>query len=125
MRNGVRAKHRTKAKQEEAAVEAGSGNVFADLGLPNAEEDLAKAKIVRRIHQTINARGLTQSQAAEVLGIDQPKVSGLIRGRFGGFSMERLFRFLNALDQDVDIVIRPARSARGAAITRVIAGNPV
>ena len=121
MRNGVRAKQGRNAKQQRAAVEAGSGNVFADLGLPNAEEELAKAKIVHRIHQAIEERGLTQTQAAEILEIDQPKVSALIRGRFGGFSMERLFRFLNALDQDVDILIRPARLSRGEAMTRVIA----
>ena len=117
MRNGVR--RRMKTKSERVAVEPSSGNVFADLGLPNAQEELAKAKIVFRIHKVIEERGLTQAQAAEILGIDQPKVSALIRGKHGGFSMDRLFRFLNALGQDVEILIRPVRGCGREAATRV------
>jgi predicted XRE-type DNA-binding protein len=86
--------------------EEGSGNVFADLGLPNAPELQAKADLAAEISRTIGERGLTQVEAAAVLGIDQPKVSALVRGRLGGFSMERLYRFLNALGKDVEIVVR-------------------
>ena len=86
--------------------EEGSGNVFADLGLPNAPELQAKADLAAEISRTIGERGLTQAEAADALGIDQPKVSALVRGRLSGFSMERLYRFLNALGKDVEIVIR-------------------
>ena len=92
-------------------VTASSGNVFKDLGLPNPEELLAKAELVRHISGVIEQRGLTQVEAAEVLGTTQPKISDLLRGRLAGFSMERLIRYLNALDRDVEIVVR--RKARG------------
>ena len=88
-------------------VERGSGNVFADLGLPNPELAIAKAEVVRRIRELIAERRLTQAKAAELLGLDQPKVSALIRGRVEGYSIDRLFRFLNALGQGVEITIRP------------------
>jgi predicted XRE-type DNA-binding protein len=115
MRSGVRNK---KAK-EPIAVERGSGNVFADLALPNPEDLLAKAELVQRIIDLITERKLTQARAAEVLGIDQPKVSSLMRGNLDGFSTDRLFRFLNALGQNVEIVIRPARRAGEPASTWV------
>ena len=101
------------------AVEASSGNVFADLELPAAAEALAKAELVRRICAILSERKLTQARAAAVLGIDQPKVSALIRGKLDGFSTDRLFRFLNALGQDVEIVVRP-RHQDGEALTRVV-----
>lgn len=90
------------------------GNVFADLGLDQANEFLAKAQIVARIDALITERGLTQVQAARLLGIDQPKISALLRGRLSGFSLERLIRFLNALDCDVNIHItaKPASQPR-------------
>ena len=93
-----------------------SGNVFADLGLPNPEQLLAKAELTFQISQIIEERGLTQAQAAEILGIDQPKVSALMRGKLSSVSMERLYRYLNALGRDVDIVVRPkaGRGAQGA-----------
>ncbi len=122
MRNGLKAKHKTETRRDRTAVQPSSGNLFADLQLPNPSEDLAKAKIVHHISKAIDEQGLTQVQAARILGIDQPKISALIRGRFGGFSLERLFRLLNALNQDVDIVIRPARKAQKEASTRVIGG---
>ena len=100
-------------------IEASSGNVFADLGLKNPEELLAKAELVQRICDIIAERKLTQVRAAKVLGIDQPKVSALLRGRLEGFSIDRLFRFLNALGRDVEITIRPAKDA-GEAETRVL-----
>ena len=86
----------------------GSGNVFADLGVPEPEEALAKAALAHQIAELVARRGWTQARAAEALGIDQPKVSALLRGRLAGFSIERLLRFLTALDQDVAIVVGPA-----------------
>ena len=80
---------------EEIKVQESSGNVFADLGLPNSDEMLVKAELVSKIGEIIETRNLTQMDAAEILGIDQPKVSALIRGKLAGFSTERLFRFLN------------------------------
>ncbi len=87
------------------AVSVGSGNVFKDLGLKNAEELLAKAKLAARIVQILEERELTQTQAASLLGIDQPKVSQVYRGRLDDFSIERLMRFLTALHRDIRIVI--------------------
>lgn len=84
-----------------------SGNVFADLGLPNAEEMLAKAELAIKIAGIIRQRRLTQVQAASMLEVDQPKISALIRGRLSGFSIERLLRFLLLLGTDVSITIRP------------------
>ena len=105
---------------QEIKVEVSSGNVFADLGLPNPEEMLVKAELASKIGEIIEIRNLTQMDAAEILGIDQPKVSGLIRGRLAGFSTERLFRFLNALGSDVEISVKPKPESRTAAITTVI-----
>lgn len=85
-----------------------SGNVFADLGIPNPEEALAKAEIGIKIHDIIKKRRLTQAKAAKVLGITQPKISLLLRGRLSDFSLERMLRFLNDLGQDVYISIRPS-----------------
>lgn len=92
--------------EKDPIVEDSCGNVFADLGLPDAEEMLTKAQIVSRIAEIIDRRGLNQAEAAAVLGVDQPKVSALLRGRLKGFSIERLFRFLTALGMEVEIVIR-------------------
>ncbi|MCY7381702.1 MAG: helix-turn-helix domain-containing protein [Microcoleus sp. CAN_BIN18] len=92
---------------KEIDFQVSSGNIFADLGMPNADEMLMKAELVRQINQIITQRKLNQLQAAEVLGIDQPKVSALMRGKLTGFSTERLFRFLNALGCDVQIVVKP------------------
>lgn len=97
--------------------ELSSGNVFADLGLPDAEEHLVKAGLVLKIGKAIRARGMTQAEAAGALGIDQPKVSALLRGQFRGYSVERLMRFLVALGHDVEIVVRAKR--RGPAQLRV------
>lgn len=84
-----------------------SGNVFADVGLPDSDALIAKAELTRRISKAIEDLNLTQLQVAERIGIDQPKVSMLLRGHFEGFSLERLFKFLNALGQDVEIVTKP------------------
>jgi len=102
-------------------VEQSSGNVFADLDLEYPEERLAKAALVQRIIDIITQRKLTQAKAAQLLGIDQPKVSALMRGKLDGFSSDRLFRFLNALGSDVNITIRPVTQGT-IANTRVIAG---
>jgi predicted XRE-type DNA-binding protein len=94
--------------------------VFADLEVPDADEILAKAELARRICALLGERKLTQAWTAAVLGIDQPKVSALVRGKLDGFSTDRLFRFLNALGQDVEIVIRSRRHENGRASTRVV-----
>lgn len=101
-------------------VKKSSGNVFADLAVPCPSEALAKAEIARRIVEVLDERGLTQVKAAELLGIDQPKVSALKRGRLEGFSSDRLFRFLNALDRDVEIVIREKSHDAEPAGIRVV-----
>ncbi len=108
-------------KHDDNRVTESSGNVFADLGLPDAEEALAKARLAQRIAAVIEKKKLTQVQAANLLRIDQPKISALLRGRLTGFSTERLFRFLNALDQDIEIVIRekPRRARRDATVSVV------
>ena len=119
MRNGVKSR-KTTVKSRNREVEPSSGNVFADLGFPNPEEALVKAQIAGRILQLITERKLTQKKAAAILGIDQPKVSALVRGKLDGFSTDRLFRLLNALGQDVEIIIRPRRQQEGCALTRVV-----
>src|SRR3990172_8918532 len=91
-----------------------SGNVFADLGIPNPDQYLAKAELAARILKIVQRRGLTQAAAGKLLGITQPKVSALLNGRLDGFSTERLFRFLNALGCDVRIsVSRPRPRKQG------------
>jgi len=104
-------------------VTKSSGNVFADLELPNADELYAKAELARRISRIIKGRHLTQKQAAEILGIDQPKVSALIRGHLDGFSTERLFRFLMALGRDIEIVVKPAPRSRSHGHVTVAASS--
>ena len=93
-------------------IERGSGNVFADLGRPDAEAQLLKAELVTRIDAIIRQRRLTQVQAADLLGLSQPDVSHLLRGNFRKYSVERLLRLLTALGRDVEIVIRKPRSRR-------------
>jgi len=94
-------------------VKEGSGNVFADLGFVNPEREELKARLTLQIYRLIKARGLTQAQAGEVLGIKQPHVSSLMRGQSGAFSVERLMNFLAALGQDVQITVRSTRKPRG------------
>lgn len=93
--------------EEQTRFESGSGNVFADLGLPNPDEALAKAGLAQAIADTIQRRGLTQDEAAEIMGLDQPKVSAIVRGRLTGFTQDRLTRCILALGNDVEITIRP------------------
>lgn len=87
-----------------------TGNVFADLGLPNPEEELAKAKLVSALAEVIAERALSQTKVAAILGVDQPTISKLLRGRTEGLTCDRLMRLLNLLDQDVDISVRPKRT---------------
>ena len=96
-------------------VRKSSGNVFADLGVKNPEEALVKARLARVIADAIEVRDLTQVEAAELLGIDQPKISRLVRGQLAGFSIDRLFRFVTLLGSDIEIiVIEPVRRTRRA-----------
>jgi predicted XRE-type DNA-binding protein len=104
-------------KRKTLEMEPGSGNVFADLGLPDASEHLIKAGLVVKIDRTIRQRHLTQAAAAKLMGIDQPKVSAMLAGQFRGYSVERLMRFLVALGHDVEIVVKPLK--RGSAELRV------
>jgi predicted XRE-type DNA-binding protein len=91
----------------ESTFTESSGNVFADLGLADPGTRLAKAELARSITAIIQERGLTQREAARVLGIDQPKVSAITRGRLGDFSLERLLMLVNRLGMDIDIAVSP------------------
>jgi predicted XRE-type DNA-binding protein len=107
--------------EDDFRIEEGSGNVFADLGLPNAEERLTKAGLALQIKEAITARRLTQAKAADLLDIDQPKISRLLRGQLSGFSTERLIQFLTQLGQDVVIMVKPAaRQAHGVGHVSVV-----
>lgn len=101
-------------------VTPSSGNVFADLGFAEPEEELTKAELVSQIRQVIKRRRLTQVAAAALMGIDQPKVSALLNGRLANFSTDRLMRLLTALGQDVEIVVREGPSTRDRGRIRVI-----
>jgi predicted XRE-type DNA-binding protein len=104
-------------KRKALEQEPSTGNVFADLGLADADEHLVKAGLVIRIGRIIRQRGLTQVAAAKLMGVDQPKISAMLSGQFRGYSVERLMRFLVALGHDVEIVVKPGR--RGGAQLRV------
>ena len=105
----VKAKNRT-------GVVASSGNVFSDLGVPGAEEKQTKVRLAVAINQIIADKGMPQAMAAQLLDINQPKISALANYRLDGFSVERLMHFLNALGRDVEIIIRKPRSRRAARI---------
>ena len=106
------AKRKVSDERNDIPVTRGSGNVFADLCMSNPEERLAKAQLASLIDDVIRERALTQQDAAALMGIDQPKVSHLLRGRLSGFSTQRLIDFLNALGRDVEIVVRAAPKSR-------------
>ncbi len=99
--------------------ETGSGNVFQDIGVPNAEEHMVKAQLVFKIDTIMKERSLKQAEAAELLGVRQPDVSKMLRGDFRQFSVERLMRFLVALNQDVEIVVKPHQGRKDAPALRV------
>ena len=91
------------------AIEAGSGNVYADLGMADAQEMLVKAKLASKIAEIIKRQNLTQQQAAELLVMPQPKVSQMLRGQFRGISESKMLDCLARLGRDIDIVVKPAR----------------
>ena len=101
-------------------IRESKGNVFADIGAKSPDQALAKAQLARQITGIIKSRGLTQSQAAEILHIDQAKVSALVRGHLQGYSADRLFRFLNALGHDVEIRIKARRVSPERARVHVL-----
>ena len=118
MRNATTEKGRTDMtetpkKTIPKSITEGSGNVFADLGLPNPEQELMKAELTLQIYRIIKQRGITQAEAAKTLGVKQPHVSLLMRNRAGSFSVGRLMEFLTALGQDVEIGVRPSRKEHG------------
>ncbi len=100
----------------DSTVEHGSGNVFANLGHPDADAHMLKAQLFGRIDDILRQRGTTQTEAGRLLGLSQPDVSRLLRGDFCEYSLERLFRLLIALGRDIDIVIRQPRSATGGKL---------
>lgn len=106
------------------AVERGSGSVFADLGLPDADAHLVKAEPVSRIDDMVRNRGITQTEAVRLPGLSQPDVSRSLRGDFREHSLERLFRLLTTLGRDVDIVIRQPRSADGEKLRIALGLTP-
>lgn len=96
----------------------GSANIFADIGIENAEEELTKADLAWEIDQIIKKKRMTQAKAAQMMGISQPKVSALLHRKLAGFSVERLIHFLQALGQDIDIVVKPKpRNCKNGRIT--------
>jgi predicted XRE-type DNA-binding protein len=103
-----------KTNQRVPRVTEGSGNIFADLGLPNPEQELLKAQLTLQIYSILKASGLTQVELAKILGVQQPQVSLLMRNCPGNFSVGRLMEFLTALRQDVEITVRPSRKQHGA-----------
>ena len=102
-------------------VTRGTGNVFADLGFPDAAQRQAKLRLAYALNQVVEARELSQADAAKVLGLTQPKISALRHYKLAGFSLERLMNLLTALDQDVEIVIRRKPRSRKAGRISVVA----
>ena len=112
---------RVKRQIDSIPVFESSGNVFADMGLPDPEGELAKAQLASRIYQVVSRARLTQIAAARRMGLDQPKVSALMNGRLEGFSAGRLMRCLVALGEDVEIVVRTKPRGRRHGRLRVVA----
>lgn len=113
---------RKKARVKRPQVELGSGNVFADIGLEDAEELLLKAEIVTQIAQLIEKKGLTQAQVAKRASLDQPKISRLLNGHLSGFSIDRLFAILNRLGHSVEVRISTKERPPEKSHTRVMLG---
>jgi predicted XRE-type DNA-binding protein len=97
------------------SVVRSSGSVFADIGLRDAGEEQTKVRLALAIQQIIEVRRLSQTAAAQLLDINQPKISALVNYKLDGFSVERLLHFLNALDRDIEIVIRKKPRSRKTA----------
>ena len=110
-----------KRRGESSTITRGSSNVFEDLGYPDATERQAKLRLAYALNQVLEARKLSQADAAKVLGITQPKVSALRHYKLAGFSVERLMNLLTALDQDVEIVIRQKPRSRKSGRISVVA----
>jgi predicted XRE-type DNA-binding protein len=108
---------------EEIPVYASSGNIFADLGRPDADEALARVRLTQQIAEIIERQGLSQTEAADLMGLDQEKLAALLRGRLSGFSTDRLLRCLMLLGQDVDIVVRDKPSDHPKAHIHVLVGT--
>jgi predicted XRE-type DNA-binding protein len=107
---------------ERHEIHEGSGNVYRDLGFPDAEEMLVKAQLVHKISEIIRNKGLTQVEAAKILGLTQPKLSGILRGQFRGVSERKLIDCLTSLGRDVEIVVKDApRRRAGGKLTVVFA----
>ncbi|HKV92415.1 MAG TPA: helix-turn-helix transcriptional regulator [Candidatus Angelobacter sp.] len=104
---------KTRKNTKKTSITESSGNVFADLGVPNPGQELMKARLTLQIYRIIQERGLTQAQAGKILGIPQPHVSALARNRSGNFSIGRLMEFLTALGQDVKITVTPTHKQQG------------
>ena len=107
--------------EEEVGIVRGTANVLADLGLPDAEERQTKLRLAVAINEILASKRLNQSEAAERLGVNQPKVSALAHYKLDGFSVERLMTFLTALDRDVEITIRKKPRSRGTGRVVVVA----
>lgn len=108
---------KTKARKRNdrvAHVTEATGNIFADLSLPNPEQELLKAQLTLQIYTILKDSGMTQAEIAKILGVQQPQVSLLMRNRAGNFSVGRLMAFLTALHRDVEITVRPTRKEHGA-----------
>ncbi|MEK6279019.1 MAG: helix-turn-helix transcriptional regulator [Acidobacteriota bacterium] len=122
MKKQVKATKDRKSTRNAEKAALGSDNVFADLGFRDAEERLLKAKLATKIAQLIEKKGWTQTQTAERTGLDQPKVSHLLRGRLSGFSADRLFAILNRLGHSVEVRISAKERAPEKTHTRVMIG---
>src|SRR6266536_1223066 len=122
MKQKVKATKARKTRAIDEKVELGSGNVFADLGFRDAEELLSKAKLATKIPQSSEEIGWTQTQTAERMGLDQPKVSHLVRGRPSGFSADRLFAILNRMGHSVEVRISVNDRAPENTCTLVMIG---
>lgn len=107
-------------KRAPEPIEYGTDNIFADLDFTNPKEHLAKAQLAVQILDIIRQRRLNQTAAAALLGIDQPKVSALTRGQLQNFSLDRLCRFLNRLDKDIDIVVKNKPRGRAHGETHIL-----
>lgn len=107
-------------KNKPTEFETGSGNVYADLGRPDADEMFLKSQLSLMIRKAMETRSLTQTDAALLIGVPQPDLSAIVRGRLKGISIARLIRILNALGNDIDIVVKPALHSQGTI--HVLAG---
>ncbi|HEV8431529.1 MAG TPA: helix-turn-helix transcriptional regulator [Pyrinomonadaceae bacterium] len=122
MRARAKATKTTKRNATREKIELGSGNVFADLGFEDAEERLLRVQLATEIAQLVKKKGWTQAQTAERTGLDQPKVSRLLRGHLSGFSADRLFVVLNRIGHSVEVRISPKERAPEKSHTRVMIG---